>query len=368
MHILNLSARVDLGVNNPAVEPGEYLLDDATAAHLLLLSGSGEMQSVNSDTSIKPVGFCDTLFMRAGGFGDLILLTPVLREHKRQFPDARIGVCCMPHYAPILAGLEYIDEIVPYPPTTAQVYEWERWVFFEKAVEGNPLAKELHITDLFARIAGLETPDIWDRKPDYCVKATEAIWGAEQHPRTQGVRRVCIQPKTSARNRNYPNGLMGDVMGEFAIRRGWETMLLGAVGDVNIQGKVPPNLKDLTGLSFRQSCAMIASSDVFVGADSALLHVAGALGVPAVGIFGAFPWKLRTAYCPMTFAFQGTPLGPQCPCFHHVNMARQDHFPPLCPTAAKGVCGVLETISPDRVVAKAMQIARTYDPALTPAL
>lgn len=364
MHIVKLITHVALSANE--VIPGgiNLVVDDVTGGHLLALAGGGTMMPLNDPRCAGHVG-SDTLFTRAGGYGDLALLTPVLREHKRQFPDARIGVCTMNHYAPILAGLEYIDEIVKYPVTAEQAGDWKRWVFFENAIERNPLAATLHMTDLFASIAGLTMPDDGDKKPDYRVKASEAMWAMEQYPRLNGTKRVCIQPRTSARNRNYPGPLMGDIMGEFAVRRGWQTFIMGATGDVDLrQGKVPHNIRDMTGLTFRQSCAVLNIADVFVGCDSALLHVAGALGVPAVGIFGPFPWKLRTAYCPTTFAIQGSPMGPMCPCLHHTNAAKQDHFPSDCPTSARGYCGVLADIKPERVVAKAEQIAREYSHAL----
>ena len=42
MHNLTLSSRVELGPTD-IIEPGEYVLDDVSAAHLIVLAGGGSM-------------------------------------------------------------------------------------------------------------------------------------------------------------------------------------------------------------------------------------------------------------------------------------------------------------------------------------
>ena len=111
------------------------------------------------------------------------------------------------------------------------------------------------------------------------------------------------------------------------------------------------------GLTFRQSAAFLESCDCFFGPDSSLLHAAGALDVPAVGVFGAYPWKLRTAYYTSVVAIQGIDGCSLAPCFH------QDHswtgtFPANGPCMQTGQCSVLVSIDPKRVIAKIKQAAR----------
>ena len=156
-----------LGPTEPAVKAGtEYVLDDLMAAQLMSLAGWGDAVAGRVPGAahrggparrMNKVGhqFESALYLRAGGFGDLILLTPVLREHKRQFPNARIGVATMTHYAQVLAGLPFVDEVVPYPLTLEQLYQWDEWVFLENASRRNPAAHKVHMTDLFAQIAGV---------------------------------------------------------------------------------------------------------------------------------------------------------------------------------------------------------------------
>ncbi len=368
MHTLHLPQRVDIGTGTEGiVEADEYIIDDVTGAQLLVLAGHGTMEPLKNTRPLPDSELGDgarVLFMRAGGFGDLVLMTPVLRALKAKWPTCHIAVCCFKDYSPVLANLPFVDELLPFPLTKTQAETYDAWVFYENAIERNPRAREIHATDLFAEIAGISLADA-DRRPEYRVKPTEAIWANEAYPRTTGLRRVCVQVGASGACRVYPKGKMGEVCREL-VSRGVEVFLLGRKGEVRTPEKTPALLRNLAeaDLTFRQSCAVLSQADGFLGADSALLHVAGALGIPSVGLYGAFPWKLRTAYCPTTHAIQGVPLGSMCPCFHHENAPLKNHFPVGCPTAARGFCGVLEGIEPKRIVAKVEQLAVLRIPAV----
>jgi len=355
MHILTLQDSVDLG--DQTIEQGRYIIDDLNAAHLLVLASRGQMTTLdevrpldeNQDWNDKKI-----LFMRAGGFGDLVLLTPVLREIKRRWPNCHLAISTMKHYAPVISNLELIDEIIEYPVPFDIGNSFNAWVFLENAIERNPRAREIHMTELFGEIAGVASID--NLLPEYRVKATEAIWANEAYPRVNGTKRCCIQVGTSALCRTYPRSKLSEVCIEL-LQRGWEVFLLGAKGEVKFDKAPPAGLRNLAdaNLTLRQSAAVMSQSDVFLGSDSALLHIAGALAVPAVGLYGPFPWHLRTKHCPTTVAISGN--GACAPCFHHVNAARRNHFPTDCPSRSKGICEVLADISPARIVTKLEAIA-----------
>ncbi len=73
---------------------------------------------------------------------------------------------------------------------------------------------------------------------------------------------------------------------------GGRLLILGSAGDraiaASILGVVGPKAADLTGkTTLSQAMAIIARCRVFVTNDSGLMHVAAALGVPLVAIFGS---------------------------------------------------------------------------------
>ena len=371
MHYLTLSE--DLVLNpNYTLKKGRHLADDLNVGQIVTIAGHGRMEPFENlrpfndqmDWNGKTI-----LFIRAGGFGDLVLMTPVFREVRRRWPKAVIHVSTMPDYATVLQNLNSVDKTVMYPVDAATLDQYDAIVPFENAVERNPRASKVHMTDLFAEIAGLQKqgglaafgghPALDEKRAEYVVTQNEMIWMIEQYPRVAGKRRLCIQGGASARCRVYPGPQLDSVVNEL-ITKDWEIFLLGQKGEIQGLPDIP-HIHNLTatGATFRQSCAVLNSADCFIGNDSALLHVAGALKIPAVGLYGPFLAELRTKYAETTFEFQGK--GNCTPCFHHVIPARRNDFPDHCPSKATGSCMLLASIDPKRIIQKVEQIAKKFE-------
>jgi heptosyltransferase II len=71
--------------------------------------------------------------------------------------------------------------------------------------------------------------------------------------------------------------------------------VIGGPGETQLAAEIVPagqdDIRDLTGADLRNAILALAAADVAVSNDSGLLHVAAALGTPAIGIFGpTSPW------------------------------------------------------------------------------
>jgi ADP-heptose:LPS heptosyltransferase len=163
-----------------------------------------------------------------------------------------------------------------------------------------------------------------------------------------------VQVQAGARCRSYPRiGLLVE-----ALRRAdWEVYLIGRPGEFRVDGLVNNDVVDLSrrGLTWRQSAAFLLTCDVVLAPDSSMLHAAGALDVPAVGLFGPFPWKLRTAYYHSVRALQGHEGCPMAPCFHSEHLGIPT-MPLEGPCSATGRCTALESILPKRILAMVEQV------------
>ena len=301
------------------------------------------------------------------GFGDTFLLTPVLRELKRLWPEATLRISCFPEYRQVYVGLPYIDGYLPYPLPTGCLVGVDRVYTLEHSVQFNELAKVEHMTDRFAHHFGLK--DFANKKPDYKVSRDELRWIGQKFPR--GPRpRLGVQLQAGVRCRTYPAGLDGpngrdpklEAVITGLIKDGWEVALLGRPGESKVTNV--PHVHNIAsvGLSFRQSVAYLTTCNAFLGPDSSLLHAAGTLDVPAVGLFGPYPWQLRIKYYTSVFAIQGKEGCDKAPCFY-VQWPGLGPFPIDGPCATKGVCVPLAAIEPDRIIAKVKQISRPCEPA-----
>lgn len=351
MHLITTENPVPMG-GGMALQPGCYLMDDMDAAQVIVAGGGGvaKLESFLTQSKLSAeYGVSDTItVIRPGRYGDLLLLTPVLREIKRRFPQVTLQISCLARYREVFGGLPYIDNFVQYPlPMDGTNYGCI--LSLEVLASLTQREGELHMTDLFAERLGIDSMEV--KKPDFILTIDERTWAHDVYPRSIA-KRVGIQVKSTTPSRDYPVIPMGEVVRRL-FGRGWDVMMLGLPNQVSGKSKDRITNCAADSLTFRQSAAVLATCDVFLGPDSALIHVAGALEVPAVGLFSVVPWKLRTAYCPTTFVMQAKSGCDITPCFHAPRNSMG--FPANGPCNQARHCCALATLDPHDVVCKVEQ-------------
>lgn len=65
-------------------------------------------------TTPDPHSVRSILVLRLRAFGDTLLTTPTLRGLKRAYPRAHLAIVLEPSMAQVVAGLPYIDEVIPF--------------------------------------------------------------------------------------------------------------------------------------------------------------------------------------------------------------------------------------------------------------
>ncbi len=372
MHILTLRREVIISPENIVPAGVPYLCEDTNGAQLMTHANGGRMEplkeirrpifaapgdelvAIHGDGSGLNDGIHDIhrlLFVRVGGLGDLTLLTPILREIHRRWPTVKIDVACHKEFGQAIEHLPYCTP-VQFPLSLATAQTYDGWVFLENAIEGNEDAKTLHSVDAVAKMIGLSGD--FNKVQDYVVTDREKIWQEVAFPRTPSVRRIAIQFAASARCRTYPQAHTQRVIQHF-LQKGWEVFMMGHEGSLQAVENEPKNFIKMTdGYTFRQRAAVLATCDIVLAPDSSLTHIAGALDVPCVALYGPFPWLVRTRYNPLTRGINGK--GKCAPCFHHQHM--REFFPKHCPSANRNVCAVMESIKPERVIAMLLKYAR----------
>jgi hypothetical protein len=150
----------------------------------------------------------------------------------------------------------------------------------EIATAGVPRMDRLECWAREARVWPLPPGSVRIRIPDEVQEQAEA-W-ASSLPRPL----IAVSPESNASIRTWRNGLAGGrrvgMVGDLLvrmIRRRWMPVVFAG---------------DHTGLPAQHSiardiclqAARLARCDLFIGPDSGMIHIAAALGVPTVGIFG----------------------------------------------------------------------------------
>lgn len=349
MHYVEIPAPIDMG--QLGVFPaGRLIMEDKNAAEMILQWPGAKITMQPYPEPANLLQSVTRILVAGGiGMGDAIMLTPVLRALKEKYPDAILEVACFAHYRAPLLNLPYIDGFADWP--LPEGHDDHHRIYFLENFLDHPLARTHHQTDVFAAICGVE---LTAKSADYRPTADERGWAMVNFPRLPARKRLGLQVQASKRCRTYPTDQLRDLM-QLMVKDGWEIYLMGAANEFGCMEMGHLHDLRIEAPSFRESAAFLLTCDAFCGPDSGFLHAAGALGIPAVGLFGAYPWALRTAYYPSVFCFQG--MGDCSPC-HYSPTRLQPAFPLNGPCHRSGRCEVLASIEPARIKAKIEKMAR----------
>ena len=174
---------------------------------------------------------------------------------------------------------------------------------------------------------------------------------AERFISEHGIRSpfVVIAPGTAWQTKQYPINMMAQVIRQLSERFG-AVVLTGGKNDAataRTLSKIGSNVISAAGIfSIMTSAEIIRRSSLLVANDSAPVHIASAFNTPTVAIFGPtvkdfgfYPYHDRATVVEVE--------GISCrPCSIHGGKR--------CPI---GTFGCMKRISPDEVVAKALEIA-----------
>jgi len=130
---------------------------------------------------------------------------------------------------------------------------------------------------------------------------------------------------------------------------GAQTILFGSAGDrestAAVQGGARHPLIDIAGMTnLKEAIALIARCSLFISNDSGLMHVAGALGVPTIALFGS------------TNPVTTSPVGERSVVIHH-DVDCSPCLKPVCPTDFR----CMEMIGVEEVCAAARKLLSTAE-------
>lgn len=323
---------------------GERYVLDEHGAGLYLLQGWGRAARcwVGGRAGSPAMGK-GVLVFRPGGLGDLICLRPALEVLLEQ--GHAVTVCAHESHWPALRGLPV--KLLAYPPRAEAVEAYGAILDLDGAVEREPTGHWNR--DAVACLASAAGVDVGGRVP-----TLPRFPVPDKFERAAGGRRLLgIVLHASALLRTWPLERIGELLGE-ALAADWDVVLLGKPGPwPEIQeagaslagGRV--QVLPRAGLSLEESLGVLSVCDAVVSPDTGLLHAAGAMGVPAVGLYGPFSAAQRVARYPSVRVIEGR--APCAPCGHHPRTEDQT-WPPGKPCGVERHCVALAGISGAQVM------------------
>lgn len=292
------------------------------------------------------------LVIRFSSLGDIVLTTGVLKYIKETNPDVNISVATSTQFKEVFEGLPFISAVYPVDrksgfkdifafsktlPTFDAIFDLHdnlrsrilKFLIPTKSFtyNKNPLARRLFVNcrlgasflakhtvqkyfEPFGHAFNITCDDIEKLRPFLIKPAVER----------SKVKRVVIHPFASKFCKEWP--YFYDLSVKF-LSLGVEVTAVGA-GGINL----PDGTEDKTGfVTLEELKENIARADLFITTDSGPLHIATAMGVPTVAIFG--PTTMELGFYPCfkdTFVIENKGLSCR-PChIHGPHSCPKKHF------------------------------------------
>ncbi len=310
------------------------------------------------------------LIIATGGIGDCLWAAPFTTALRKKYPKAKIIIATEEKTIPLFLGVPYADLCLQ-----NEFWNLQRLINISDEVYdfggiATVLKKEMKLDPIEATFKLGELPlpkKKKDCRPTLVVTLKEGR-DAEKMLLEKGVnlnsdKIITIALEASTPNRNWPYSYT-KALTQYFIAQGKKVIWLSknrelqnlysynckcgydwtfssenppkkiefqcpaCGGKTNIQEvHQPKNLVNLAGkTNIREAMAILALTDVFIGPNSGLMVIATSLGIPSVGLFGAFDPKIRAKFYEK---FIGLFNPPKCgPCNEHWTECREGHPAP----------------------------------------
>ena len=340
------------------------------------------------------------LLVRANNWiGDVVMISPAVRALRRRFPKASIAIVAKKWVLEAVAGNPGFDELIEYDHegdhrgvagrlalarrirATGPV---DLAVLFQKAFDAALLAwlararvrvgyatdgrslllthalppppRDRHHLDAFLDLARAVGCAEIDPVPVFHLREEEQAFAGDllKARGLASVPLVALHPGASKAPRAWHAERFADLAQRLRRRLGARFVILAGPGEEDVVRRVRSGLDEADAIGPRdapgllQAAALLARCRLFVGNDSGPMHLAAALDVPTLGLFG--PGRPRNTG-PRGRPGRVETLGRDYPC----SPCRQDFFRE-CPPAPSMKPFCLEEIGVDEVERAALRL------------
>ncbi|MCC6384648.1 MAG: glycosyltransferase family 9 protein [Bacteroidia bacterium] len=253
------------------------------------------------------------LVMRHDEIGDMITTLPVFTALREKYPESEITVWCSLLTKPLIENNPAINFIVTNKNELHGSYDliidlrgnsetlWYAFMHqpYYRLDRGtirlkNKFSLPEHPLEVFTNLQ-IITPVIGNSNADpvlkiYLTKKNQIT--AKTYLNDNRISTFCIF-HTAARNelKRWPAIKFAGLAKEIKKEYGWDIVMVGTPSELNeiqkIQSMIPFKTYSFTGFSLTDFAALASMAACFIGNDSGPMHIASAMDIPVVGLFGA---------------------------------------------------------------------------------
>jgi heptosyltransferase-2 len=290
---------------------------------------------------VKTINQGNILIRSTNWIGDAVMTTPALRTVRRNFPEARLTMLALPWVADVFAACPHLDRIILYDrqgrhqglrgkfrlAAELRAEQYDAAILFQNAFEAalitflaripiragyttdgrglllthgvrrHPEIKKKHQVHYYQEmLAGLGLQRSADTLELFLAPAAkqeaEVLLGQFARDRSRPL--VGLNPGAAyGPAKCWPSAKYAALAARLTTALDAQIVIFGTAADQKAAAEIAAaagkqRVLDLTGrTSLAQALACIARCQLFVTNDSGLMHVAAALRIPSVAIFGS---------------------------------------------------------------------------------
>jgi ADP-heptose:LPS heptosyltransferase len=247
--------------------------------------------------------------IRGEGIGDVLMTTPTITALVNKFPGASITYVTNTTYLDgaiplILQGNPNIVKIIDRSLFNQEDYDLSINLFcpcFSYEKRENPPVNRI---DLFARHCGLE---LTDRIPKYYITQAEIDEGYEVVKSIYHERLLLVQTGGSEPMRSLDHGKLKQVLVKLWEKERVHSLVISHSSDFKsdtLWSNIPGGMV-IKNKTIREIAGIMVHCNLVLCPDSSILHLAGALSIPTVALFGPTDPRARVNHYKNAVAIWG---------------------------------------------------------------
>jgi ADP-heptose:LPS heptosyltransferase len=272
------------------------------------------------------------LVIHQGALGDFILGLPALKSLRKNLPRARMTIMGYPRIIELADQRFYADEIFsidqrematffvrgrPLDPSLSRLFDqFNLIVLFGKDEEGilvenlrrvshglilhiipfPPSDEAVHLTDHLLRQFSWRGFPISESNPRLHLKKSDQdrgkdFWGSHGVTLEEKTKVIILHPGSGSKKKVWPQDRFLNLAQLLQNRLGSKILIVfgpaeGSEVEKVFKGMNPRIFIQAKGLSLKELASVMEGCRLFIGNDSGISHMASALGIPTIAIFG----------------------------------------------------------------------------------
>jgi ADP-heptose:LPS heptosyltransferase len=281
----------------------------------------------------KPILFV----CRYSGIGDIVCTLPSIAALKQRYPKSFVVYETRRGYMPLVRRCRHVDLVVeeksPLVKLVQRVFKPKISFCPSLPDERHPPEprEKIHLVEEFGRSFDLKSLNDQPARLTVSARALRQVGQRLRHEQISGKPFVVIHTGPTWKVKEWPEEHWDKLVTELKAGNHIEVIQIGEnrtpYGETRESPRATGAINWVGTLTMDQTLALLSMSHLFVGVDSGILHLAGAVDAPCIGVFGPTDPK---CFLPRNARATGVTSNVSCLGCHH-NLQGPAHWQSDCP-------------------------------------